>query len=54
MYYPLGIARAAAYGSPIRNWSALEGFTWEIIGYFALAMTVLKFRQLLIDDTSKK
>lgn len=46
LYYPLGIARAAAYGSPIRNWSALEGFTWEIIGYFALAMTVLKFRQL--------
>lgn len=42
MYYPLGIARAAAFKNPLKNWSALEGFTWEVIGYFALAMVILK------------
>lgn len=46
LYYPFGIARAAFYGNPLRNWSLLEGFTWEIIGYFALAMTALKADRL--------
>ena len=46
LYYPLGIMRAAAYGNPIRNWSLLEGFTWETIGYFALALTALKADKL--------
>lgn len=46
MYYPLGIARAAAFKNPLKNWSALEGFTWEIIGFFALSLIALKADKL--------
>ena len=46
LYYPLGIARATAFRNPLKNWSILEGFNWEVVGYFALAMTVLKADKL--------
>ena len=46
MYYPLGMARAAAFKNPLKNWSALEGFTWEIIGFFALSLVALKADKL--------
>ncbi len=44
--YPLSWARVFAYGDIIRNWSLLEGFTWEIIGYFALGMIALKYQKM--------
>ena len=44
--YPLSWARTLAYGDIIRNWSYLEGFSWEIISYFAVGFTILKYREL--------
>lgn len=47
LYYPLGIARAVAFKNPLKNWSSLEGFTWEVIGYFALSLIILKVDKLI-------
>lgn len=46
MYYPLGLARATAFANPLKQWSALEGFTWEVIGFFALSLISLKADKL--------
>ena len=47
LYYPLGLVRAISYKNPISNWSELEGFTWEIAGFFALGMILLKTSALI-------
>lgn len=47
MYYPLGLIRALVYGKKINFWAQQEGFTWEIIGYFAAAMLLLKTDKII-------
>lgn len=44
--YPLAFCRVLSFNKLIANWSLLEGFTWEIIGYFALAAVIMRWRKL--------